>query len=362
MASGSIRGLFVSQAAKPVVKEALDTVPRADQAKVRDVFVKAAGSDNALRHLSLDEANLAKAALDGAKTGSTYDFGKLAETITARVGERLRTLNPDGIRTYFTSTTPNISSKVIDAMTDTVARANGKRVDIDLMVFAFTEVKIADAILELAEKNPNVHFHLITDFGQMTSSGGRQASRIEDLAKKKKLESIQIKYKKDSPYVWSSELGRPVYNHSSTKGLNHHKGLVTRIEGKVDTLVTGSFNWSPTAANDNFENLFVVSAKNPSNRPMMEDFAREALAFFNHPDSLNRAQAKAHKAQIWSDLRVAHGLPPLNVPAHPAATPVYAPPPAAASFDLNQLNDQNHAKLRAAIPDATLVRAIENQV
>ncbi|MBI4821823.1 MAG: helix-hairpin-helix domain-containing protein [Deltaproteobacteria bacterium] len=363
MATGSIRGLFVSPAAKALVKESLEAVPIADQAKVRDVFVKAAGSDAAVRHLSLDEAQLVKAALDGAKSpAGGFDLAKLTTTVTGRVAERLKASNPDGIRTYFTSTTPNISAKVIEAMTETIARAKGKRVDIDLMVFAFTEVKIADAILELAESNPNAHFHLITDFGQLTTSGGRQPSRMEDLAKKKKLENIQVKYKKDSPYIWSDSLSRPVYNHSSSKGLNHHKGLITRIEGKVDTLVTGSFNWSPTAANDNFENLFVVSAKNPANRPMMEDFAREAVAFFNHPDSLNRAQAKAHKAKIWSDLRVAHGLPPLAVPASVAATPVYAPPIASSSFDLNQLSDENHERLKSSIGDSKLVRSIEHQI
>ncbi|MBI2373568.1 MAG: helix-hairpin-helix domain-containing protein [Deltaproteobacteria bacterium] len=362
MTTGKIRGLASNAPARAVVKETLEAAPASAQAKIKDAFVRAAGADAAIKHLSLDEAKLVRSAIDAASTGGSLDLEKLASTVESRVRELIKSRDPDGIKTFFTSTTPNMADKVIGAMEDTIARANGRRVDIDLMVFAFTEKKIADKMIELAEAHPNANFHLITDFGQLTTSGGRQPSRIEDLAKKKGLENVHVKYKKDSPYTWSSKLKRPVYNHSSSKGLNHHKGMVTRIDGKVDLLVTGSFNWSPTAANNNFENLFVVNAKNPSNRPLMNDFAREVVAFFNHPDALNRAQAKAHKSQIWNALRVANGLPPYATPAPPAPSPLYVPPPPPAAFDLNALTDESHDKLKAAIGDSRVVRSIESQV
>ena len=61
--------------------------------------------------------------------------------------------------------------KFFRTMEDTIAKANGRRADINMMVFAFTDATLADEILRLARENPNANFRLLTDWSQMSSSG-----------------------------------------------------------------------------------------------------------------------------------------------------------------------------------------------
>ena len=59
-------------------------------------------------------------------------------------------------------------------MDATIAKADGKPVDVNMMVFAFTDEQLADGILERARNHPNVNFRLITDWTQLSLSGNKQ--------------------------------------------------------------------------------------------------------------------------------------------------------------------------------------------
>ncbi len=266
-------------------------------------------------------------------------------------------MDDDGIHTYFTSVTPDVSDRIIDAIRASVARAKGRRVDIDILIFAFTAAGIADALLDLAAA-PAVHVRIVTDFSQLTPSGGRQPARIEKLARTRGLERIWVRYKKDDPYRWSDDAGRPVYHHGSSEGLLHHKGLVTRIDGRVDLLLVGSFNWSATAETHNDENVVLIEARNPLHRPMMRAFADEFVALFNHPDSLDRRGATAHKRRIYNRLLEEHGQPTLREPLAAGPRTPYEPPAVPLPVDVNAPSDPNVQRLGELLPDPRVLRSV----
>jgi len=266
-------------------------------------------------------------------------------------------LGDDGIHTYFTSETPDVSRRIIDAVRASVDRAAGRRVDVDILIFAFTDARIADALLELAAR-PAVHVRIVTDFSQLTPSGGRQPARIEKLARARALGRVWVRYKKDDPYRWDEEKGRPTYHHGSSEGLLHHKGLVTRIDGRVDLLVVGSFNWSVTAESKNYENLVLIEASNPVHRPMMRAFADEFVALFNHPDTLTRRQAAAHKRRVYNRLLDERGLPALQEILVATPPVPYEPPVATPFVDVNAPSDANVAQLTALLRSRDALRGV----
>jgi competence ComEA-like helix-hairpin-helix protein len=122
--------------------------------------------------------------------------------------------------------------------------------------------------------------------------------------------------------------------------------------------VTGSFNWSKTAANDNYENLFVVSANNPANRSMMLSYSREFVAFFNHPDTLTMQQSKAFKRDAFNALQIANGERPSPRLDPGQPLPIYVPPLAAEIVDVNHLSDGNYERISEMIGDRPTMRAL----
>jgi competence ComEA-like helix-hairpin-helix protein len=363
MPTGPLSGYSFSSSARSVIRDVVEREPAGVRSQVEALFRTAAATDIAYRHISLDEASMVRTVLDDTRRpGGQIDLEAAGRALETRVLELLRQRDPDGIRSYFSSTTADLGQKVIDAMKETIDEARGRRVDLNVMIFAFTDKDMADQILDLVAQNPNVHVHLIGDFSLVTSEGGRQPARmIQEAASRGISDRVQIKFKKDDPWIWSPSAGRPVYHHGSTKGLNHHKGFVSLIDGRPFRLVTGSFNWSKTAANDNYENLFVVSANNPANRTMMSGYSREFIAFFNHPDTLTMQQAKAFKRDSFNALSVANNRPPSPRLDPGPPMPIYVPPLPPDIVDANHLSDENYQKLHDLFGDRAVLRAMLHQ-
>ncbi len=354
--SGKIPGVASSAATRALVKQTLDQAPSAERRDVRRLFTQAAGTDGN-RHLSMAEAMMARDAYQTAKAAGAGVAG--AETsLAAQIDAIVSTKDADGVRPYFTSIHPDLDEVIIGRMQAVVAAAAGKPVELHAMVFSFTDPQIADAILALAEQHPNVSFRLITDFSQTSKSGGRQSPRLVDEAAKRGLDNVHVKYKRDGAYVWSASAKRPVYNHGASKGLNHHKGMVALVDGQPVELITGSYNWSQSAEDSNYENLFVIDASNPANRRLLAGYQAEFAAFFNHADALNTSQATAWKRQMMHELRVAHGEPGLPEAPPAVPSPAYVPRTPGPSFDLNRLDDAGYAKLRTLVGSSSLVRSI----
>lgn len=355
--SGRLRGISTGTDTQKVVKETLTGATSAEQKALKKLFTGAASADGN-RHLSTAEANLVRDAFDTAKASGDFDMKAVEQTVTERITNLLKVRDPDGIKTYFSSTNKHLDDVIIKGFTDVIAKANGKPVEFNIMIFAFTDPQIAKSILDLAEAHDNVTFRMITDFGQMTTSGGRKPSYIAKEAKKRGLDNIEVKFKRDGAYTWSNSLKRPVYNHGSSKGLNHHKGYVALIDGKPVKVMTGSFNWSDTAQLKNWENLFEVDATNPANKQVVTAYQSEFVGFFNHKDALNPAEGAAHKRKVYNQLRVAHGLEPYGEPAPAAASPAYVPRIPGPSLDVNDMSDKNYDKLKSLVKDSATVRSI----
>jgi phosphatidylserine/phosphatidylglycerophosphate/cardiolipin synthase-like enzyme len=352
--SGKLSGISASAATQAIVRQALESTPTASRGVVRDLFARAAGSDRN-RHLSASEAALVHGALVAG------DLEAARVSVDAQLAAIASGHNVDGIKSYFTSTTDDFAPILIQAMRDTVAAAAGKPVELHAMIFAFTEKSVADALLALVKENPNVELRIVTDFGQLTDSGDRQPTRIQRTADQDGVgDRVAVKYKKDTPYVWSTSLGRPVYSHAASKGLNHHKGMAMLIDGKPHKLVTGSYNWSKSGS-DNYESLFVIDAVNAANRQLITDYQSEFTAFFNHPDTLGLAGTKAFKAKLFDELRVANGQPAHGSSATIPAGPTYAPRAPGATFDLNHLSDANYSALSALLKSPTTLGSIVHQ-
>lgn len=107
--TGGIRGIKSGSETRALVKETLGEAASKDRSKLKKVFAQAAGADGN-KHLSLTEAQLVRDAFDTATDTGTLDVKALSKTVAEQVTDALKTRDPDGIKTYFTSTTKNMST------------------------------------------------------------------------------------------------------------------------------------------------------------------------------------------------------------------------------------------------------------
>lgn len=348
--------LKLSAAARPIVDELRARASTAaERAKVDAVLKKAAGADGN-KVLSAAEAQAIldtfKTAATGATTGSAIDLG--VERAAATIDGMKDLANLDGVTALFTFQDGSVKEKMIAELHASVARANGRPMEINMLIFEFQSDTLEKALLDVAKQNPNVTIRIIGDSGQATDSGGNALPSIL----KARLPNVQVKYKKDFPYVFSSTLGRPTYNHGASQGLNHHKGFVTLIDGKPDLLATGSFNWSDTADTKNYENLVFMRNTDSSSRRGLEAFTDEFAGFWNNDQATLSPNAFANfKADKWNELLRANNRPPISSRRRPDdALPAYTPT-VDRSADLNGFRPQDAARLKELV-GATLAKAI----
>lgn len=348
--------LKISAAARPIVDQLLArATTAADQKKVNDVLRSAAGGDGN-KVLSAAEAQAIldtfKAAAGSATTTDAITLG--VEQSTATIASMKELANLDGVSSLFTFQGGSVKEKMIAELNASVARANGRPMELNMLIFEFQSDSLEKALLDIAKKNPNVTIRIIGDSGQATDSGGNALPSIL----KAKLPNVEVKYKKDFPYVFSSTLGRPTYNHGATQGLNHHKGFVSIIDGKPDLLSTGSFNWSDTADTKNYENLVVMKNTDSSSRRGIEQFNDEFAGFWNDPQAtLSPNNFANFKSAKWNEMLVANNRPPIA--SRPRADDSYAPytPRLDRSADVNGFRPSDVARLKE-LAGATLARAI----
>ncbi|MBL8922483.1 MAG: helix-hairpin-helix domain-containing protein [Myxococcaceae bacterium] len=349
----------ISAAARPIVDQLLArATTEADKKKVNEVLRKAAGADGN-KVISAAEA---QAILDtfksaAASAGTLDPIALGVEKSAATVASMKELANLDGVSSLFTFQDGSVKDKMIAELNASVARANGRPMEINMLIFEFQSDSLEKALVDIAKKNPNVTIRVIGDSGQATDSGGNALPSIL----KEKLPNVQVKYKKDFPYIFSQSAGRPVYNHGATQGLNHHKGFVTLIDGKPDLLSTGSFNWSDTADTKNYENLVFMRNTDSSSRRGIESFTDEFAGFWNNPEAaLSPNNFANFKSQKWNELLKANGKPPTQAKAKPDDS--YAPysPPLDRSADLNGYRARDLSRLTELV-GATLAKAVTKE-
>ncbi len=331
-----------------------------DRAKVQAALAEAAGVDGN-RYLSGPEAQAVADAFETASGSATSALsgaaldGALAAALAA-AAQATAAANVDGISAHFSSE-ESLSQKLIRELYAAVDRAGGRPLDVNMMIFEFQSDDVKAAILDVARTHPEVTFRIVADAGQASTSGGNALPEIL----REQLPNVQVKFKKDFPYLWSDSAGRAIFNHNSTQGLNHHKGFATFIDGMPDRVVTGSFNWSDTANDKNYEDLVVVHASDAATRRAVEQYQDEFVGFFNDAASLSPNDFANFKQAQFDALAVAHNQQSSGKPPRPSdAYPAYAPVTDAKTFDVNGFTAVDQARLKAIV-GSTLARKIASE-
>lgn len=160
---------------------------------------------------------------------------------------------------FFTSTNTNGTAVVGDKIIE-VLRTAQRSVIID--VAHFNSKSIADALIQLHRDRPQVRMEVLLDLGEF----GDPKSRCKELERA----GIEVRYK-----TYSLAYLQP------RAQLMHHKTMIideTRV-------VTGSFNWSDTAENGNYENVLVIEGRYSANRACVGAYLAEHRKLWE----LNRA-------------------------------------------------------------------------
>ena len=298
--------------------------------------------------------------LDASKSAAFIDAVK-AQTSTLQLQQ------PKSTEVCFTSEGDGLKvfrSKVLGPMQEVIAKAAGREVAFNVMIFSFTDGEIADGILQLARENPNVTFRMIADWSQLSTTGDKQARRIAAVAQAEGLTNVQVKIKKDNPYVWSQSRQEPIYLHAATQGLNHHKGYVALIDGRPEKLVTGSYNWSVSGARSNHENVMVLDRADSDNRPILGSYQEEFEAFWNNDDAaLTVSEAFAEQERIYQQLHAENGsvYTPGSIASEIWDDIEYDATNNSRAFDINSLSDEDSAAL-TALMGGTLKETIQSEL
>ena len=260
----------------------------------------------------------------------------------------LATLPAQAAEVWFNSEPEtDLTGEILESLERNVAAADGRPAEFYVNIFAFTEKRIGRKLLEVAKQNPNIKIKMVTDWSQLSTSASRQPpflemaaagryadacnglettaakrasckSDLESLLGGDPLPNLEVRYKKDDPYRWSDEEDKVIYDHSRSDGLDHHKAIAFVIDGVPTEMMTGSFNWSPTANDSNYENLMRFHRDNPAERALIRAFAAETGAMFhNAAVSLSGPDARAFKTWLHKKhtFDAGHGADPGPAPA-----------------------------------------------
>lgn len=352
--------LKLSAEARPLVDQVLARAANAtDRKKIEAALVQAAGVDGN-KVLSAKEVRAIADAFETASAGNaalTPDkLGIGLETVTTALRSMETLGNLDGVTNRFTLEGSSVEASLIADLKASVGRANGRPMDVNVLIFEFQSDAIEKTLTDIAKQNPNVTIRVIADSGQASETGGNALPSLL----KQNLPNVQVKFKKDFPYVWSSSQGRPLYNHGATQGLNHHKGLVTFIDGKPDTLVTGSFNWSSTADTKNYEDLTTFNNQDSASARAITQFGEEFAGYWNNPNAALSPNAfQNFKGEQWNAMLKANGKAPTAKTNRPDDSyAAYALPTDSKSIDVNSFRAADEARLGTLLGSRTLARSV----
>jgi competence ComEA-like helix-hairpin-helix protein len=356
----ALDSLKLASAARPLVDRLLARASTASERSQIEQALVAAASVDRNKVLSAKEVQAIADSFETAQPGSgtltSEAIGQGIELSHVRLKSMESLGDLDGVSNVFTLQGASVEKRLIGELKDAVGRANGRPMDVNMMIFEFQSDEIEKTIADLARQHPNVTFRIIGDSGQASDSGGNALPSLLKL----QLPNVQVKYKKDFPYVWSDTQKRPVYNHGATQGLNHHKGFATFIDGKPDALLTGSFNWSSTADTKNYEDLTVFKNMDSSSRRSIEQFGEEFAGFWNNQEAALSPNAfQNFKGTKWNEMLTRNGQRPTATTNRPDdAYAAYALPKDDKSIDVNGFRLQDEARLGALLGNKTLARTI----
>lgn len=151
-------------------------------------------------------------------------------------------------RAVFSSWNSGGSTVCADEIIDLMRKAQSS---IKIDVAHFNSEQLAQELIAIHQQNPSLAIEVLVDMGEY----GTSISQVKDLEDA----GIDVRYKFYS-------MG---FHHPRSQ-LMHHKTIMVDDEH----MVTGSYNWSDTAEQSNFENIIVVEGTGP-NVPFVKAFVGE---------------------------------------------------------------------------------------
>ncbi|HTY31245.1 phospholipase D-like domain-containing protein [Mycobacterium sp.] len=200
-----------------------------------------------------------------------------------------------GIEGVFSSVVggDGVRARVLELIADASAKAGRHAVDINVMMFSFTDPLIADALASAA-RQPGLNVRLIADWTARGVDGHQQVGRLAQL----RLPSLSVRYKKDQPYVWDATAAHIRWSYRASRGLLHHKTVSVVVDGEPWRLICGSFNWTAKAVHS-YENILILTDSTAECRDIMSRVELEFEALWSDGRcSLSPDEAQAHYESI----------------------------------------------------------------
>lgn len=202
-----------------------------------------------------------------------------------------------------------LRERVLRTLREAVAAGGSKQVDVHIMTFSFTDVRIAQLLEDLATQHPNATIRIVADWSQGGPEGGRLVQRLVRAG----IPNLSVRFKNDQPYEWDDVRERPRWSYAASRGLLHHKTLGILVDGSPQTLVCGSYNWTAKAATS-YENLLIVTADDPGSRNLMRSVEWEFEAMWSDGRAtLSPAEAREHYWRILEEYRLDPAKPAASV-------------------------------------------------
>ncbi len=152
---------------------------------------------------------------------------------------------------------------------------------VEVAMFSFTHSRIANKIIEVAEKNPGARFRLFFDHSMLLTGPDRRGLMppvIEEKIKEKKLANIEIRYKfRANSYTYDAKLKEVAQDHFRAP-LLHHKFLIVNHQ----KIITGSYNWSASAEVRNMEDAVIFDAATTYGKDVIDRYLAEFDFLWNN--------------------------------------------------------------------------------
>lgn len=171
----------------------------------------------------------------------------------------------------------SIESRILSVMGE-VSRHGS----MDIAMFSFTHRGIADRIISIAKKRPDARFRLLFDHSMMTPGPDRigiMPPEIEERIKREGIDNIEVRYRfRANAYGWDKEKKAVGLDHFKSYLLHHKMVIIDRKK-----MVYGSYNWSGSAEERNFEDAMIIDSSGTSGKEVVSRFLAEFDTLWNSP-------------------------------------------------------------------------------
>ncbi|MFH1724009.1 MAG: phospholipase D-like domain-containing protein [Elusimicrobiota bacterium] len=145
---------------------------------------------------------------------------------------------------------------------------------VDLAMFSFTHRELADTLVRYAQMRKGARFRILLDQSMLAVTEGRiglMGPWLEERIRIEGLKNMEVRYKwRSTAYGFDEEAGEAALSHYRSLLLHHKLMIVNK-----DVLATGSYNWSESAEERNFENLMVFERAYKGHADVIDRFLAE---------------------------------------------------------------------------------------